>query len=279
MEMALFDIKGKAAGLPVYELLGGQAAAALPVYASGGSDKPDTDLRREMNAYVAAGYFAVKIRVINLSEQQVLSKVRLCHEALDGKLGLAVDAVQSNAQRPWTLKEAKRYAAILEPFNLLWLEEPLPPDDLEGLRELRRSTSIPIAGAETATTVMEANRYILAEALDILQPDASVMGMRNFVRTGMLAEAAGMEVAVHAWCGGVGHMANYHAAFATPSCRYLEMSSVYNPLRDAVLIEPWKLQGGSLALPQVAGLGVQLTPEMEKEFAFREGTHYRYGAS
>jgi L-alanine-DL-glutamate epimerase-like enolase superfamily enzyme len=74
-------------------------------------------------------------------------------------------------------------------------------------------------------------------------------------------------------------MANYHAAFATPSCRYLEMSSVYNPLRDAVLVEPWKLQGGSLALPQSAGLGVQLTPEMEKEFAFREGTHYRFGVS
>jgi len=280
MEMALFDIKGKAAGLPVYELLGGQAAAALPVYASGGSDKPDAELRREMKAHMAAGYSAVKIRVINLSEQQVLSKVTLCHEALDGKLGLAVDAVQSNALRPWTPKEAKRYAAMLEPFNLLWLEEPLPPDDLDGLRELRRSTSIPIAGAETASTVMEANRYIRAEALDILQPDASVIGgMRNFVRTGTLAEAAGMKLAVHAWCGGVGHMANYHAAFATPSCHYLEMSSVYNPLRDAVLLEPWKLQGGSLASPQFAGLGVQLTPEMEKEFAFREGTHYRFGVA
>ena len=74
-------------------------------------------------------------------------------------------------------------------------------------------------------------------------------------------------------------MANYHAAFATSSCRYLEMSSVYNPLREAVLIEPWKLKDGSLALPQSPGLGVQLTPEMEGEFAFREGTHYRYGVS
>lgn len=279
MEMALFDIKGKATGLPVYELLGGQTAPALRVYASGGSDKSDAELRREMKAYVTAGYSAVKIRIINLTEQQLLTKVALCHEALDGKLGLAVDAVQSNALRPWTLKEAKRYAAMLEPFNLLWLEEPLPPEDLDGLRELRHSTSIPIAGAETATTVLEANRYIRAEALDLLQPDASMIGgLRNFVRTGMLAEAAGMELAVHAWCGGVGHMANYHAAFATRSCRYLEMSTVYNPLREGVLIEPWKLQSGSLALAPSAGLGVQLTSEMEKEFAFREGSHYRYNA-
>ena len=279
MEMALFDIKGKAAGLPVYELLGGQTAVALPVYASGGNDKPDAELRREMKAYVTAGYSAVKIRIINLTEPQLLSKVTLCHEVLEGKLGLAVDAVQSNALQPWTLKEAKRYAAMLQPFNLLWLEEPLPPDDLDGLRELRRSTSIPIAGAETATTVLEANRYIRAEALDLLQPDATLIGgLKNFVRTGMLAESAGMELAVHAWCGGVGHMANYHAAFATPSCRYLEMSTVYNPLRDAVLIEPWKLQSGSLPLPPSAGLGVQLTSEMEKEFVFREGTHYRYSA-
>lgn len=278
IEMALFDIHGKVAGLPVYELLGGRVAPSLPVYASGGNDKPEAELRAEMESYSAAGFAAVKIRINNLTEQQALTKVALCRQALGGKLGLAVDAVQSNVLRPWSLKQATRHAALLEPFDLLWLEEPLPPDDLEGLRELRRSTAIPIAGGETATTVEEVTRYIRAQALDVLQPDASVMGgMRNFVRTGVLADAAGIELAVHAWCGGVGHMANYHAAFATPGCRWLEMSSVANPLRDAVLLEPWKLRDGALSLPPLPGLGVQLTPEIEAEFAFREGTHYRFG--
>jgi L-alanine-DL-glutamate epimerase-like enolase superfamily enzyme len=166
---------------------------------------------------------------------------------------------------------------MLEPFDLLWLEEPLPPADLDGLRALRWSTSIPIATGETATSLEEVHHYLRAESIDILQPDASVIGgMRNFVRAGTLAAASGVDLAVHAWCGGVGHMANYHAAFATPNCKFLELSSVPNPLRDAVLAEPWKLSGGQLSLPPMPGLGVHLTPEIEEEFAFREGTQYRF---
>ena len=277
VEMALLDIHGKVAGLPAYELLGGRTATSLPVYASGGNDKPADELREEMEGYAAAGYAAVKIRINNLSEQQILEKVTLCHEVLRGRLRLAVDAVQSNVHEPWSLKQAQRYAAMLEPFDLLWLEEPLPPADLEGLHALRNSTSIPIAGGETATSVEEVQHYLRAEAIDVLQPDASVIGgMRNFVQAGTLAAASEVHLAVHVWCGGVGHMANYHAAFATPSCRFLELSSVPNPLRDALLVEPWKLSDGQLSLPATRGLGVQLTSEVEEEFAFREGTQYRF---
>ena len=277
IEMALLDIQGKAANMPVYELLGGRAIDSLPVYASGGNDKPDDELREEMESYAAAGYAAVKIRINNLTEPQILAKVSLCHQVLAGRLRLAVDAVQSNVPQPWSLKEAQRVATMLEPFNLLWLEEPLPPADLEGLHALRRSSSIPIAAGETATSLEEVQHYLRAEAIDILQPDASVIGgMQNFVRAGTLAAASGVDLAVHAWCGGVGHMANYHAAFATPNCKFLELSSVPNPLRDALLVEPWTLNAGQLSLPITSGLGVQLTPELEEEFAFRDGTHYRF---
>ena len=280
VEMALLDIHGKAVSTPAYELLGGRVVEALPVYASGGNDKPDDDLRKEMEGYAAAGYAAVKIRINNLTEQQILAKVSLCHEVLGGRLRLAVDAVQSNVANPWSIKEAQRCASMLEPFDLLWLEEPLPPANLEGLRELRRSSTVPIAAGETATSLEEVQHYFRAEAIDILQPDASVIGgMQNFVCAGTLAAASGVDLAVHAWCGGVGHMANYHAAFATPTCKFLELSSVPNTLRDALLVEPWKLRGGQLSLPATSGLGVQLTPEIEREFAFREGTQYRFIAS
>ena len=276
LEMALYDLKGKILGQPVYELLGGLRHDALPVYASGGNDKPETELRREMEEYIATGYSAVKIRVNNLSTEQMLAKVRICHEMLHGRAGLAVDAVQSNVHCPWSLKQAKLNAKLFEPFDLLWLEEPLGPERIEDLSELRRSTRIPIAGGETASTIDEAQRYFTAKALDIFQPDAAVLGLHNFVRAGILAHAFGVDLAVHAWCGAVGHMANYHAAFATESCKFLEQSSVYNPLRDLLLVEPLELNNGCFSLKPLPGLGVQLPDDLERQFPYRDGTHYRF---
>jgi L-alanine-DL-glutamate epimerase-like enolase superfamily enzyme len=276
-EMALLDLKGKAVGLPVCELIGGRVHQSLPVYASGGNDKPKSELHEEMKSYLAAGYSAVKIRINNLSTAAMVSKVHTCHEALAGRARLALDAVQSNVAVPWTLKQAQRNARLLEPFDPLWLEEPLPPDDTSGLAELRKTTDIPIAGGETVTTTGEAQRYFESASLDIFQPDASVLGgIKRFVDVAHLAKAAGVELAVHAWCSGIGHMANYHAAVASENCRIVELSSISNPLREIFLVEPWRLENGHLTFPVAPGLGVRLPDDLEREYPYRPGSHYRF---
>jgi L-alanine-DL-glutamate epimerase-like enolase superfamily enzyme len=276
IEMALWDLKGKLYGQPAYELLGGKVHEAIAVYASGGNDKPFPDLERELRGYVDEGYTAVKIRINNLSAERILEKVAFCREVLGEQIGLAVDAAQGLAKTPWSVKTAIEIARSLEPFNLLWIEEPADVTNYAGFAEIRRQVRTPIAGGETVTSLVEAESYLRAGALDLFQPDAALIGgIGVFRQVAQLCDRQFLPIAVHAWCGGVGLMGNYHAAFACRNCTILELSNVPNPLRDELLVEPLRLQDGKLAAPTAPGLGVMLPPDLEERYPYRPGSVYR----
>ena len=137
IEMALWDLKGKLYGRPVYDLLGGKVHEAMAVYASGGNDKPFPDLERELRGYVDEGYTAVKIRINNLPAERILEKVAFSRAVLGEQVGLAVDAAQGLAKNPWPVKTAIEIARSLEPFNLLWIEEPADVMNYAGFAEIR----------------------------------------------------------------------------------------------------------------------------------------------
>jgi len=276
IEMALLDLQGKLQGSPVYQALGGKRHASLPVYASGGNDKPYAELEAEMHGYVQAGFGAVKIRVNNLPLPQAIEKVRICARALQGKAALAVDAVQSNTRFPWTVDEAMELMRALAPQQLLWLEEPLTPEDVKGLAKLRTAGLVPIASGETITTLDEVERLLEHGSIDILQPDAAVMGVGKFIKASELCAGAGVKVAVHAWCGAPGHLANYHAAFATSNCMIVERGAVHNPLRDDLMQPGCSMRNGKILLSDSAGLGVTLPANLEQLYPYRSGTHYRF---
>jgi L-alanine-DL-glutamate epimerase-like enolase superfamily enzyme len=276
IEMALWDLKGKLYGQPAYELLGGKVHEAIAVYASGGNDKPFPDLERELRGYVDEGYTAVKIRINNLSAERILEKVAFCREVLGEQIGLAVDAAQGLAKNPWSVKTAIEIARSLEPFNLLWIEEPADVTNYAGFAEIRRQVRTPIAGGETVTSLVEAESYLRAGALDLFQPDATLIGgIGVFRQVAQLCDRQFLPIAVHAWCGGVGLMGNYHAAFGCRNCTILELSNVPNPLRDELLVEPLRLQDGKLAAPTAPGLGVMLPPDLEERYPYRPGSVYR----
>jgi L-alanine-DL-glutamate epimerase-like enolase superfamily enzyme len=279
IEMALLDLQGNLEGRPVYELLGGRCHSSLPVYASGGNDKPHRELEAEMRGYLQAGYSAVKIRVNNLPLSKAIEKARLCSRALEGKAGLALDAVQSNTRCPWTVDEAMELMRRLEPLQLLWLEEPLPPEDVAGLAKLCATGLMPIAGGETITTLDEVERCLEHGSIDILQPDAAVMGVGKFIQASKLCAGAGVKVAVHAWCGGVGHMANYHSAFAASNCMMVERGAIHNPLRDDLMQAGCSMQNGAIHLSNAAGLGVTIPDNLEQLFPYRTGTQYHFGGA
>lgn len=276
IEMALWDLKGKAFDQPVWQLLGGNAHDTILVYASGGNDKPFDELRAELEGYLSRGYRAVKIRINELAEDAIEEKVAFCRDVLGGGIGLAVDAAQGLSRRPWPVKTALRIARRLEPYDLLWIEEPAEVTNYAGFAEIRRGTHVPIAGGETVTSFVEAESYLRAGALDLFQPDATLIGgISAFRRVAQMCERNFLPVAVHAWCGGVGLMGNYHAAFATPNCTILELPSVPNPLRVEVLVEPLTIHDGALALPTAPGLGVELPPDLEERYPYRPGSVYR----
>jgi L-alanine-DL-glutamate epimerase-like enolase superfamily enzyme len=276
IEMALWDLKGKLYGRPVYDLLGGKVHEAIAVYASGGNDKPFPDLERELRGYVDEGYTAVKIRINNLPAERILEKVAFCREVLGEQIGLAVDAAQGLAKNPWPVKTAIEIARSLEPFNLLWIEEPADVTNYAGFAEIRRQVRTPIAGGETVTSLVEAESYLRAGALDLFQPDATLIGgIGVFRQVAQLCDRQFLPIAVHAWSGGVGLMGNYHAAFASRNCTILELSNVPNPLRDELLVEPLRLRDGKLAAPTAPGLGVVLPPDLEERYPYRPGSAYR----
>lgn len=276
LEAALWDLCGKAAGKPVLELLGGPCHERLPRYASGGMESGEAKLRAEQRGYAGEGYVATKIRGGTGLEDDYL-KAALVREAIGPSVGLAVDAVQGSHPRPWGAAEAIEVGRRLQELDLLWFEEPCAALDIEGYVACRRALDVPIAGGESCTTAAELGRLVSAGALDIVQPDAAhIGGIVETLRAGDLAERAGLAAAVHAWAGGGCLMANYHAAFAMPSCRWLEFPTQPNPLITELLAEPLVVENGHVLAPTAPGLGLVLTPEIEEKYPYRPGNHYRF---
>ena len=277
IEMALWDLNGIAQGKPVHELLGGASHNRLPVYASGGNTKPEPELRAEMADYLEQGFKTVKIRINNMPElDRIVDKVRVCREALGDDCRLAVDAAQGLAQEPWSVEYALEVARAIEPFNILWLEEPAAVNDTQAYAQIRKQCPIKVAGGETATSIYEAQAYLEADALDLFQPDAALIGGIGVLRT--LADRyweRSIPIAVHAWCGGVGMMGNYHAGFASPGCQILELPSIANPLREGLLGQVPAITDGCISAPTAPGLGVSVPDHIEDQFPYRPGSHYR----
>ena len=276
IEAALWDLCGKLVGEPVVDLLGGALQDRIPRYSSGGMDSDPDRLRAEAIRARDAGYLAMKIRT-GVSPEADRAKVLVAMEGLGPHVALAADAVQGSNPNPWGADEAIAAGKRLEDLGLLWYEEPCAAWDIDGYAACRRALDIPIAGGESCTSLDEIRAYLAAGAVDILQPDASWLGgILPTIEAAELAAAAGVDVAVHAWGSGGTVMANYHAAFRMPNCRWLEYPSQPNPLIDMLMAEPLLVEDGYVRPPTSPGLGLRLTPELEAEFPYQPDHRYQF---
>jgi L-alanine-DL-glutamate epimerase-like enolase superfamily enzyme len=265
IEGALWDVKGKAFGVPVYELLGGARVNEIALYASGGTGKSLDDLAAELQSYAAAGFTAVKIR----DRDYDLEIVRRSRAALGSDVALIVDANHSFTPRPARLPEALRYAERLRECDVWFWEEPLAVGDCTGYQRLVAAGIVPISGGETLNAAELFRQHIDARTFDIVQPDASVVGgIGECLR---YAEQRGLQGICHAWTSSPCQAANVQAAFAAGS-RWLEWAMPYNVLREAVLVEAWRIVDGKLQQPTAPGLGVELTEEVQAKYAYVPGT-------
>lgn len=272
IENALWDIAGQEAGLPAWKLLGGLAQERLPYYASAGLEKPPEALEREMSGYVHDEVPAVKIRV-STNLEKAIEKVQTCRRLLGPGIELMVDAVMGSHPKPWDRKTAARFAKAIEKFDITWLEEPCAADDYEGLAEVRREAPMPISGGETSSGLIEFGHFLKAGSLDILQPDACTSGgMLECIRISAAAALFGLRVAPHAWGSGITVMANVHWGFTQPNVIAQEIPTWGFPLRDALLVEPIRFDGGHILPPTAPGLGVRLTDEIRKAYPWRHGS-------
>ena len=191
---ALWDALGKAAGLPLYRLLGG-AGSSVPLYHSGGLwlSRSTDELVEEAGRFMAQGFKAMKMRLGNADPRVDAARVRAVREAIGPDIKLMADANQGQTEA-----KAIRLGRLLEEFDLTWFEEPLPAWDLDGLARVAAALDTPIASGETEYTRYGFRRMLELRSADILMPDLQrVGGVSEFMRVGHMAQAYDVAVSSH----------------------------------------------------------------------------------
>lgn len=276
VEIALQDCRAQLLNLPVWRVLSESVHRPLSLYASGGDAVGPEPMLREMDRIQSLGISLLKIRARN----HQVDKTCWCqlHAASRG-IDVAVDMTQNLAIPSQSINDVVGYLeAVLRSGGRppAFLEEALGPQEIQQYANLRRQvTGTRIAGGEIVTTSTELIHRIEQGCYDIVQPDATVVGgIGPTLEVFAAAQRHSVDVYVHCWGGPVGMMANYHAALAGGGT-VAEWPIKSYALRDALLITPWSLSEGRLTLPEVPGLGVRLTREIERDYAFREDAVYR----
>jgi L-alanine-DL-glutamate epimerase-like enolase superfamily enzyme len=269
VEPALWDIIGKASGLPVYKLLGG-ARDALDAYCSTGELKSPPGHVDTVQQVRELGFRAVKLRVRHPDIADDIAPLKAVRESAGDDLTIMVDAnqgwrVHGLAPYPeWDLKRALEYARACEDWGVFWLEEPLYQHDYDGYARLAASTSVRIAGGEMLAELHPFREHLTRGGFDVVQPDVALSGgILTSRKISVLAEAFGALYAPHTWTNGLGLAANLHCMGAAPNaswCEYpFEPGSWVPEARDAMLTEPIEVASdGTIALPTRPGLGVEV---------------------
>ena len=273
MEAALWDLVGKICAQPVSNLFGG-ASDRVPAYASTGALMDPPDRARSALGCRDRGFRAIKLRVDPWRFEEGVGAVEAVRDAVGDSMDIMVDINQAwrmagDPTRSIDPAAARGIAARLRELDVLWLEEPLPLSDVDGLKSLRQSGSPRVAGGEMVRTPGELLRLLKEDAIDVYQPDVVLsVGMLRCRMIAEVALASGRWFTPHTWTeGGIGLLANLHVTTGVGGGPYLELP--YDPpgwtpdTRDFLLAEPLDIDAeGYLEIPKKPGLGVELGEEV-----------------
>jgi len=281
IEVALWDIVGKASGQPLYRLLGGHKNR-VRAYASTGELRPVERRVEDVQRLKEEGFTAVKLRFHSPNPRDDLPALEAVRAKVGDSMEIMVDANQAwtypgdKAPHRWDLRTAISMAREMERLGVYWLEEPLYAYDYDGLAHLRREVNLRIAGGELNMGLHEFQVYLEEGCYDVYQPDATFAGGISTARkVAGMAEARGCMFSPHTWSNGIGLMANLHVAAAVPNCSFIEFPHdppAWTPeVRDFVLTEPIRIDSeGYVRLPEKPGLGIELDQEKLKKYEAAE---------
>ena len=269
IDIALWDLMGKACGQPVSRLLGGDYRRSIRPYGSILFDEPEP-LRRTLETVVGRGFRSIKLgwRPFGRRDRAFDERlVRTARTTVGDGVELMVDAGGSEQFWPHGVNWARNTAAMLADHGVVWFEEPLPPDDLEGYIELTRVSPVPIAGGEVLTRRQSFRPWIERRAVDILQPDCTKNGgLSESRRIAWLAADHNVQVVPHGWNTAVGLAADLQFSAAIPVARYVEYLTP-SAYIDELTTEPFRLDAeGRLTIPTGPGLGIAIDPEKLDRF-------------
>lgn len=257
IDIALWDIAGQAAGLPVSELLGGRRADAVTVYASEVMPETPAEVRSIAARAVSSGYSALKLGwgPLGQSLTRDVELVAAARETLGAGRKLMIDGGTA-----YSVKSALELVRALAPFHLHWLEEPLAPDDYQGYRRVCDEAPIRIATGEMESGIRPYRALVEEAHVDVLQPDLARCGGFTVGRQiADLARATGVEVVPHCFSTGILVASSLHFAAVLDQAETIsEYSVADSPLVSELVGEPFHLVDGTLAVPTGPGLGVTL---------------------
>jgi L-alanine-DL-glutamate epimerase-like enolase superfamily enzyme len=256
LDIALWDIRGKHEGAPVFTLLGGARRKQIEAYASllqyGGSVD---HVRRNVARALDRGYRQIKLH------ERTAEAVAAARDVAGSDIPIMVDT-----NCGWTADEATAPVTAMAPSKPLWVEEPIwPPDDFDSLAQLRRAAGIPLAMGENATGILDFRRMVSAGATDFVQPSiVKIGGLSKLWRIALEAEKAGVTCVPHAFFFGPGYLATLHALAAKERTAPIERlfgDIPFTPYAKTVAVE-----NGAVNVPERPGLGADPEPELLAQF-------------
>jgi len=273
VEVALWDLRGKQLGEPVHELLDGRSRSAVTPYASTMYiTEWDQDPAVPMREAVEEGFSAAKIK-IGRSVEDDRHRVRTAREILGDDAALMVD-YNGNC----TPKGAVESIRAIEEYDLTWVEEPVPPENFDGYREVGRKVDVPLAAGEAHSGRFEFADLIREGLVDVVQPNLGRCG--GFSEAAFISRTAttnNVRVRPHVWNSGVGLAAALQFAATVPDYPHrtdrteqevlFEFDRSENPLRHEILDDPFDPTGGSLDVPTGPGLGIEVDESAVAEYA------------
>src|ERR1035438_9963021 len=269
VDMALWDILGKASGKPVHKLLGGSFCADVPAYASMLMPETAQEVRESVRRYAEQGFTAVKLGYGPLGKdvRRDVALAAAAKEAAGHDIEVMIDIGHG-----YTLKKAMQAAKQFESLGIYWMEEPFPPEAIEDYQRLCDSTSLRIAAGEQDAGRWAFRRLIWDAHLDVIQPDISrVGGLSEAKRIAYMAHEANRVCVPHAFRTGVLVAACLHLIAAISNSAFLEFSVTDSALRRELLVEPFRVVRGRVAVPTKPGLGIEINPETVAKYGIRPG--------
>ena len=264
IDIALWDIKSKICGVPLYKLLGG-ARESIPYYIAGGYYGPDKgipELQKEMEQYLSWGAKAVKMKVGALSIKEDIARVKAVREVIGPDIKLMVDA-----NCAYKFFDAIEFAKRAEEYDLFWFEEPVSQDDYDGYRKIAAKTCIPIACGENEATRFGYRDLINTQSISYLNPDAECLGgITELIKIASMADANGLVLSPHG-------QQQVHVILdcALPNVR---IAVFYPPQYDAKIYEAWKNpvklnSDGTVSPNPVPGTGLDINREVLKNYRIK----------
>jgi D-galactarolactone cycloisomerase len=276
VDIALWDCLGRAAGKPVYKLLGGAYRTRVQPYATGfyrveGKSYP-ADAVAEAKRHMAKGFTAMKLKT-GFGVEEDIEYILGVREGIGKGPKLMIDA-----NHAYNVGAARRILKAIEPADIHWFEEPISPEDIDGYRELKTLTNIYLAAGENEFTKIGFREWIARRAVDILQPDlCSAGGFTECRKISALAQAWHMPIVPHVWASGIGLAASLQFLATIPPAPLalkpiepmLEYDQSSHPFRQDLIHGAITMRDGMVQIPDAPGIGVEINREVIEQYTVR----------